>query len=65
MNDLFEQILRERDEAVRTGLCVECQRPAADHCYSDAGRREFRISGMCEECFDKMTAEIDSEEGST
>lgn len=65
MSDLFQQILSERDEAVRIGLCVECRRPAVEHCYSPAGRREFSTSGLCEECFDRICNEIESEEGST
>lgn len=27
------------------------------HIYSEAGKREFRISGVCEACFDEVTAE--------
>jgi hypothetical protein len=38
-----------------SGLCINCKRPALDHCYSAAGRREFVISGYCEECFDEIT----------
>ena len=38
-------------------ICWWCNRPAYEHCYSDAGRREVGISGMCEECFDKLTME--------
>lgn len=55
MADLFKQIIAERDKAQETGLCVECGRPALEHCKTDAGRREFRISGLCEECFDEIT----------
>lgn len=40
-------------------LCVKCARPALEHCYSDAGRKEYGISGLCEECFDAMFAEPD------
>ena len=37
-----------------TGLCISCKQPALPKCYSDAGRREFGISGLCEECFDNI-----------
>jgi hypothetical protein len=39
------------------GLCIECGKPALENCYSDAGRRETKISGLCELCFDKLTVE--------
>ena len=37
-------------EAQGAGLCVVCKKPPTF--YSEAGRREFGISGMCEPCFD-------------
>ena len=43
-------------------LCIRCHRPAYEHCYSDAGRREVRISGLCEECFDSITNAAEDEE---
>ena len=42
-------------------VCWKCGRPALEHCYSNAGRREVFISGICEECFDKMFAEEEEE----
>jgi len=39
------------------GLCISCKQPAISKCYSDAGHREYRISEMCEECFDAMFKE--------
>ena len=42
-------------------ICIVCHRPALEHCYSNAGRREVFISGICEECFDKMFAEEEEE----
>jgi hypothetical protein len=44
-------------EARETGLCVDCGLPAIPRCYSEAGRREFRISGLCEKCFDSAFSE--------
>jgi len=43
-------------------ICLNCGRPALEHCYSNAGRREVFISGICEECFDKMFKEEEEEE---
>lgn len=39
------------------GLCLVCGLPALERCYSDAGRREYQISTMCEKCFDECTME--------
>ena len=41
-------------EATTQGLCIQCKEPALPKCYSAAGIREYHISGLCEECFDKM-----------
>ena len=41
-------------EAKAKGICVECKEPALAKCYSEAGRKEFMISGMCEQCFDNL-----------
>ena len=35
-------------------ICWRCCRPALEHCYSDEGRKEVEISGLCEECFDEL-----------
>lgn len=35
-------------------FCISCKEPAIANCYSEAGLREFKISGLCEKCFDKM-----------
>ena len=44
-----------------SALCIQCKQPAIPRCHSEAGRREFAISGMCEVCFDAMFAEEDDE----
>ena len=41
-------------EAHRTGICIQCKEPAFLKCYSEAGKREYKISGLCEQCFDKI-----------
>ena len=41
-------------EAKEKGICVKCKHPAPKRCYSDAGRREYQISGLCEICFDNI-----------
>ena len=44
-------------EAVKAkGICLNCKEPALPKCYSEAGRREYKISGLCEKCFDEITS---------
>lgn len=42
-------------------ICYRCGRVAKEHCHSEAGLREVEISGMCEECWDKMFNTEDTE----
>ena len=44
-----------KNEANAKGICIQCKEEALSKCYSDAGRREYYISGMCEKCFDELT----------
>ena len=59
----FKQALKDQafgkgsDEIVAEGSCRRCHQPAGPKCYSDAGRREFQISGICERCFDAVCDE--------
>jgi len=46
-------------EAPAKGLCGACGLPAIPRCYSDDGRKEFYISGLCEICFDEACKEED------
>jgi len=41
-------------EAFDKGICINCLEKAIPKCYSDAGKREYNISGLCEECFDNI-----------
>lgn len=49
-------------EAQQKGICLECKEPALPKCYSNTGRKEYGISGLCEQCFDELTKEEDSYE---
>ncbi len=44
-------------EAIDKGVCIQCGEEALPKCYSEAGRKEYKISGLCEPCFDGITAE--------
>ena len=34
--------------------CIKCGKNALHNCYSEAGRKEVKISGLCEVCFDNV-----------
>lgn len=54
-DELAEQLYSmTKDQAVRKGICINCKEYALSKCYSAAGRREYYISGLCEECFDNI-----------
>jgi len=44
-------------ECYAKGICISCHEPALPKCYSDAGIKEYRISTMCEQCFDALFAD--------
>jgi len=44
-------------EAWQKSICIDCKLSAT--WYSDAGEAEYRISGLCEPCFDKITGGSD------
>lgn len=54
MKDSFG-ILAQKEQ--NTGNCIQCKEPAIPNCYSEAGKKEFKISGLCEKCFDKLWGE--------
>jgi hypothetical protein len=41
-----------REEAWEQGICVDCRKPPIFH--TEAGRREYKLSAMCEPCFDSL-----------
>lgn len=43
-----------KEEALAKGICIDCKELALPKCYSEAGRREYQISGLCEQCFDAV-----------
>ena len=51
-NGYLEQFGMTKEGAQSDGVCVACKKPPVF--YSEAGRREYRISALCEPCFDKM-----------
>lgn len=51
-----------RSRCIKLFFCVKCQHPVEKHIHSEAGWREFHITGLCEDCFDEMFKEDDNEE---
>lgn len=42
-------------DAVNMGLCPICKKPIIDSEFRDElSKREFRISGLCQKCIDKI-----------
>jgi hypothetical protein len=50
-----------KDEALAKGICVACRRPALERCPTALGRQEYRISGMCEICFEGLFSQAGEE----
>lgn len=47
-----------KQEAISKNICIECKQPnPLSRCHTYLGKKEYYISGMCEECFDKLFAE--------
>lgn len=47
---------RDRKKSIRADLCNLCGKPATDF-RDELSEREYRISGMCQQCQDKVFGE--------
>jgi hypothetical protein len=50
---------KDIEGALDKGICIDCGQPALPNCYSEAGREEYMISGLCEKCFDATCRDRD------
>jgi len=62
LNSLKEEMAKDLygislNDALQQGICIQCKRIALPRCYSRAGKVEYRISGLCEVCFDEISKE--------
>jgi len=44
-----------KDDAVKDEICIDCREPALPKCSTDISRSEYRISGLCEMCWNRIT----------
>lgn len=44
-------------EAINKGICIDCKEPPVF--YTEAGEREYYITGICEKCWTKMFEDKD------
>jgi hypothetical protein len=52
----------ELERRLAAGVCVGCSQPfTASNVHTAAGWSETKISQLCEDCFDAVTAESDDE----
>lgn len=50
--DMLPDVMKQR---LDSGVCISCGQPfTADNVFTEAGRREVRISQTCERCFDAL-----------
>jgi hypothetical protein len=52
----------DKYEAIALGKCAKCGEEAQANCVTIAGNKEYKISGICEVCFDDMFKDDDNEE---
>ena len=60
LQDLKESLSKEAygmtaAEAIQKRICIKCRKPPTF--YSEAGKREYQITGLCEPCFDQIAEE--------
>lgn len=54
---ILNEVAAKAAKAQEEGRCWVCEDPAGPKIHSEAGSREYQISGTCEECFDAMFKE--------
>ena len=60
IENLLNELALEREWAKAQCVCLSCLQPfSAANVYSEAGWRETRTSGMCEDCWDKLFEEAE------
>jgi len=56
MDEIGQKIFgKSRSECWAKGICIDCGELALPKCTTEAGRKEYAISCLCEPCFDSIT----------
>ena len=54
LDDLTKKIFnKSRTETIKTNQCMTCNKPATGF-RDDISRKEYTISGMCQDCQDEL-----------
>lgn len=53
----LDKLKKELYGATEEGVCIRCKKPP--RFKTEAGKREYQISGMCEYCFDELFEELE------
>jgi hypothetical protein len=59
---LTNELYPDAKDSLKNGLCIQCKMPALENCYSNEGIKEYKMSGLCEKCFDEMFEDMDEED---
>lgn len=46
---------QKRAAALLAGLCVKCGEAAGPKCHSETGRRNYALTGACDECCEDVS----------
>jgi hypothetical protein len=58
INDAIRSLMgKDREQTIRDGNCMTCDRTDVVEGLRDEHRREYRISGMCAHCQDNFYGE--------
>ena len=49
-----------KTEAQSNGICVDCKLPVRQSALDGAQQEEYRLSGLCPNCFDALEQEVDA-----
>ena len=59
-NDIYDMT---STEALEKDICIDCKKDMKPDAFkTDAGRIEYAITGLCEDCYDKIFEEGDDDE---
>lgn len=51
-NIAINQFGMTKEQAIEQNICISCKK--LPEFYSEDGRKEYKITGLCEYCYDRM-----------